>query len=120
MTTTCRSCAHGTCPSGHVYALEVRRPDGSLTYVVGQTGKTVEERYQDYFDPDRYRTPISRFVREAGPANLRIAVELFADRNPVASAGDKNALEDAEARLAEDLRARGLAVRSNMLGKRPM
>ncbi len=96
--------------------LEVREPDGSLSYVVGQTGKTVEERVEDYFGPDKYRSPISHFVRAAGRRNVRVAVELFADRNPVASSGDTPALEDAEGRLADELHTRGLKVRPTCSG----
>ncbi len=118
---SCASCASGSCPGGHVYVLAISWK-GALIHYVGYTGKRVEERLDDNFrhnDAGRWiRTgKAADFIRSAGRDNVRIATELFASVNPVASARDTEKLKAAEGVLARKLSDDGLQTYSDQLPK---
>lgn len=88
---------------GHhsVYVVYLRNPkgDGRAGYYVGMTGLTPDERFQNH----KNGVKAARIVRRCGE---RLVPTLYAHLNPMRY---KDAVA-MEAKLAEDLRARGFQV----------
>lgn len=118
-TPTCRGCAAGGCPGGHVYVLAITWNGGVIHYV-GSTGKTVEERFEDNFRTKpsggwKYTGRAAPLIRAAGRAHIRFATEYFTSLNPAGGAGDRHALKNAEGKLARKLLKQGLDTYSDEL-----